>query len=378
MDFSLDDDQVALRDAVRRYCNDTYPAHERGNAETAAQSRERWQGLAQLGLLGAPFSEELGGSGHGTTELMLIAHEFGRVLGGRAFDSSVVLAGKLLEQHGDSAVRQQWIPALIAGEARFSVACHEAEGRYDLAHVEARATAASDGYVVHGRKVLVPEGESADVFLVTVRMANDARSDSGVSLLAIPATTPGVSVQGFSTLDGRRAAHVNFDQVQVGGEALVGAEGNGLDLLQEAIDRANAVACSEATGAIEALIDLTLEHVKTRHQFGAPLARFQVLQHRLADMLNFYENSRSVTCAAVLAVDEAEPQQRRRMVSAAKVFVGKAGRQVGHWAVQMHGGMGMTDECRVGHYVKRLMVIDQTFGNSAHHLKRFAGDPRVR
>lgn len=377
MDFSLDEEQVALRDAVRRFCHDTYPAQYRGDPETPEQSCERWQGLAQLGLLGAPFAEELGGSAHGAAELMLIAHEFGRVLGGRGFTSNVVLAGKMLEKYGTPALRERWIPALVTGEARLALAHWEADGRYNLAHISTRATKDANGYKIDGRKSLVLDGAGADLFLVAARTQGEAGDQAGISLFAVPASAQGVAVHGFSTLDGGRAAHIDFDRVEVGQDDLVGNEGNALALLEEAVDRANAVDCSEATGAIEALIDLTIEHVKTRHQFGAPLARFQVLQHRLADMLNLFEHSRSMSCAAALAIDEAAPAQRQRMVSAAKVFVGKAGRQVGHWAIQMHGGMGMTDECRVGHYVKRLMVIDQALGNSAHHLKKFARNARI-
>ena len=216
----------------------------------------------------------------------------------------------------------------------------------------------------------------ADLFLVVARSSGAVSDRHGLSIFAVEAKASGVRVQPFATLDGRRAAHVDFDAVEVGAAAIVGMPGGALPLLDAAVDRAAAALCAEAAGAMEALLDLTAEHLKTRKQFGAPLAKFQVLQHRIADMLIALEQAKSMACAAAMAVDAGEPEQRGRIVSAAKALIGQLGRQVGLTAIQLHGAMGMTDECRAGHYAKRLLVINQLFGDASHHLQRIADQPK--
>lgn len=254
-----------------------------------------------------------------------------------------------------------------------ALACSEADARYDLSRVTTLARRDGAGWVLDGTKTLVLEAGSADVFLVVARTAGDADDAAGLSLFLVEAGTSGLSLREFSTLDGRRAAHLTLRGVRVAADALVGEAGAALPLVEAATDRASAMLCAEAVGALEALIELTAEQLKTRKQFGSTLARFQVLQHRIADMLIALEQGKSMACAAAMAVQEGEPAQRRRLVSAAKVLAGQAGRQLGQWAMQMHGAMGMTDECRVGHYAKRLMVINQLFGDASHHLRRFGG-----
>jgi len=377
MDFSLSDEHLALRDAVRRFCDGEYPAHRRGEAEPAGLAATRWAGMADLGLLGLPLADDVGGSAQGPVEMMLVAQELGRALGGAGWLSSVVLAGQLLDESGSQAQRQRWLPALAAGKARMALACSEADARYDLSRVATLARREGAGWVLDGTKTLVLEAGSADVFLVVARTAGDADDDSdddsGLSLFLVEAGASGLSLKEFSTLDGRRAAHLTLRGVRVAADALVGEAGAALPLVEAATDRASAMLCAEAVGALEVLIDLTAEQLKTRKQFGTTLARFQVLQHRIADMLIALEQCKSMACAAAVAVLEGEPAQRRRLVSAAKVLAGQAGRQLGQWAIQMHGAMGMTDECRVGHYAKRLMVINQLFGDASHHLRRFGG-----
>lgn len=373
MDFSLSDEHLALRDAVRRFCDGEYPAHRRGEAEPAELAATRWAGMADLGLLGLPLADDVGGSAQGPVEMMLVAQELGRALGGAGWLSSVVLAGQLLDEAGSQAQRQRWLPALAAGEARMALACGEAEARYDLSRVGTLARHDGAGWVLDGTKTLVLEAGSADLFLVVARTAGEAEDADGLSLFLVESGLAGLSLKEFSTLDGRRAAHLTLRGVRVAADALVGEAGAALPLVEAATDRASAMLCAEAVGALEALIELTAEQLKTRKQFGTTLAKFQVLQHRIADMLIALEQSKSMACAAAMAVQEGEPAQRRRLVSAAKVLAGQAGRQLGQWAIQMHGAMGMTDECRVGHYAKRLMVINQLFGDASHHLRRFAG-----
>ena len=376
MDFSLTDDHVALRDAVQHFCDGEYPAHQRGNLETPELAATRWAGMAELGLLGLPFDPELGGSGQSAVELMLVAQELGRSLGGGAWLSSVVLTGQLLAEAGTPAQCSRWLPALASGELRLALAFGEADSRYDLARVATTARTVSGAYRIDGRKTLVFDGDAADVVFVVARSAGATHEPHGLTIFVVDAKARGVRVQPFATLDGRRAAHVEFDGVEAASDAIVGTLGEALPLLEAAVDRAAAALCAEAAGAMEALLDLTAEHLKTRKQFGAPLAKFQVLQHRVADMLIALEQVKSMACAAAMAVDADDVPQRRRIVSAAKALAGQLGRQVGLAGIQLHGAMGMTDECRAGHYAKRLLVINQLFGDAAHHLQRLASQPR--
>ncbi|MBB3181653.1 acyl-CoA dehydrogenase family protein [Variovorax sp. Sphag1AA] len=368
MDFSLNDDHLALRDAVRRFCDGEYPAQHRGNAETPAQSAQRWSAMAELGVLGLPFEADMGGTGQGAIEVMLVAQELGRALGGGAFVASTVMAGELLRRLASPTQQRQWLPAMAESRLQSAVALYENGMRYDWHRVSTRATGTLGGYVLDGRKTLVLHGDTADLLLMTAHVDDD----SGLSVFAVDARAPGVQLQGFDTLDGRRAAHVRFDRVPVRAERLLGTRAAAGEAIEAALDAAIAALCAEAVGAVEALVAHTAEHLRTRKQFGAPLAKFQVLQHRLADMAIALEQLKSMACAAAMAVEAGDPAQRRRLVSAAKVLASQQGRQIALGAIQMHGAMGMTDECRVGHYAKRLMVIGQLFGDAAWHLQRMA------
>ena len=372
MDFALNDDHLALRDAVQRFCEGEYPAEHRGNPETPEQTRQRWQAMAELGLPGLPLASAVGGSEQGPVEVMLVAQELGRALGGGAWLSSTVMAGQLLAALGTPAQQQRWLPALANGSLQAALALYEQGARYAWQQVSTRAEAEGAGYRINGRKTLVLQGDSAKLLLVVARTSGEAGDQQGLSVFAIEADAPGLQVQGFDTLDGRRAAHIQLDQVRVDAEQCLGQAGQAHDALDAILDAANAALCAEAAGAVEALITHTAEHLRTRKQFGAPLAKFQVLQHRVADMAIALEQIKSMACAAAAAVAGDDAAQRRRVVSAAKVLASQQGRQIGLAAIQLHGGMGMTDECRVGHYTKRLMVIGQLFGDAAWHLQRLA------
>jgi pimeloyl-CoA dehydrogenase len=370
MDFSFNDDHLALREAVQRFCAGEYPAEQRGNLQTPAQAQHIRTAMAELGLLGLPFSADVGGSEQGAVEVMLVAQELGHALGDGAFVASTVMAGQVLTRLGSAAQQQQWLPGLASGQQQMALAVYEAGARYDWQHTATRAVPSGAGWVLDGRKTGVLQGDSADVLLVVARTAGGVADRAGLSVFAVDRSTPGVTVQGFDTLDNRRAAHVTFNAVALGADRLLGQSGEAAEAVEAALDAATAALCAEAVGAVDALLAHTAEHLRTRKQFGALLAKFQVLQHRVADMAIALEQLKSMACAAAMAVQAGEPVQRRRLVSAAKVLASQKGREIGLAAIQLHGAMGMTDECRVGHYAKRLMVMGQTLGDAAWHLQR--------
>jgi pimeloyl-CoA dehydrogenase len=372
MDFSLNDEHLALREAVQRFCDGEYPAQHRGNPLAPEILAQRWRGMAELGLLGLPFDEDVGGSAQGPVELMLVAQQFGRSLGGGAYVSSVVLAGQLLAGCANATQRRQWLQPLVRGELQMALAVHESAARYQWSDVQTTAMTDVAGFVLNGNKTMVLDGDAAELLLVLARTSGARRDHEGLSLLAVDSTAPGVTVQGFDTLDGRRAAHVAFKDVRVNASSLLGPRDQAHAAVDKALDAATAALCAEACGALQAMLELTIEHLNTRQQFGVPLARFQALQHCVADMAIALEQLNSMACAAAMAMHARDVRQRHRLVSAAKVLASQLGRQTGLMAIQLHGAMGMTDECRIGHYAKRLLVIGQLFGDSQFHLQRFA------
>jgi alkylation response protein AidB-like acyl-CoA dehydrogenase len=371
MDFSLTEDHVALQDAVRRFCDGEYPAHQRGNAEDAALAAQRRKGLAELGVTGLTIGNEHGGSGHGAVETMLVAQELGRALGGAGWLASGLPAAALIGSAGSAAQKDKWLAAAASGEKVLAFAVGEDGSRYDVARIAVSAAETGAGWKIRGTKTIVFDAAVADAFVVAVRTAGQHGDGQGLSLFVVEAKAPGVSLRNFETIDAREAAHVTFDDVTVSKADLIGEVDEACELIEAALDRANAALVAESVGALEALLDHTVEHLKTRTQFGAPLARFQGLQHRIADMLISLEQSKSMACAAAMAVDENDAQRRRRFVSAAKAYVGDACRTAGEWGIQLHGGMGMTEECRAGHYAKRMFAINMSHGDASWHLQRF-------
>lgn len=378
MDFSLNDDHLALRDAVRRFCDAEYPAHERGNAESPELGARRHAGLAELGLLGLGIDPEFGGSGLGAVEAMLVAQELGRAFVPASWLANAVIAGPLLAQLGSPSQCQAWLPGIAAGTLQVALACHEAEARYDLADVQTTARRDGSRWRLDGAKTLALGADTAGVLLVVARTGGQRRSRDGLTLFAVDAGTPGLTVQPVALLDNRRAAHLRLDAVHVGADRVLGPIDGPLPALEQAMDCAEAALCAESAGALDVLLAMTAEHLRTRRQFGAPLAKFQALQHRLADMQIALEQLRSMACIAALATESDDAAERRRLVSAAKVLVAQLGRRCAFDAIQLHGAMGMTDECRAGHGAKRLIANAQLFGDAALHLQRFiesqAGD----
>lgn len=375
MDFSLTDDHLALRDAVQRFCDGEYPAPQRGDAETPARAAQRHAGLAQLGLLGLPFAAEYGGSEQGAVEGMLVAQELGRALAGNSWLPSVALAGQLLAEAGSAAQCARWLPALAEGRLHLALAVEEPDARYDTADVQTTARTQADGWVLDGHKSGVLGGDTAGLLLVLARTSGARRDRDGLTLFALEADAPGLQRRPYTTLDARGAAHLSLQAVACGAAAVIGPVGGALPHVERALDRANAALCAEAAGALEALLALTTEHLRTRRQFGVPLSKFQALQHPVADMAIALEQVKSMACVAALALDDADATARAHRVSAAKTLAAQLGRRAALAAIQLHGAMGMTDECRAGHYAKRLIAIGQMFGDAGFHLRRVASRP---
>jgi alkylation response protein AidB-like acyl-CoA dehydrogenase len=334
-------------------------------------SREIWQQFAELGLLAAPFSEDLGGLDGGPIETMVIMEELGRGLVVEPYLPTVVLCGGILNRHASKDQQETHLPSLIAGESIWALAFSEPQSRFNLADIVTSAKAEGDGYVLNGAKAVVLGGPWADKLIVSARVSGDQRERDGVSLFIVDKSANGVSTQDYPTVDGGRASEITFENVAVGADALIGEAGNGLDILEEAIDFGIGALSAEAIGHMKQLNDATAEYCKTRKQFGVAIGSFQVLQHRMVDMFMEYEQSVSMTYMVNMKLSE-DASARAKAASGAKVQIGKSGRFVGQQAVQLHGGMGMTEELNVGHYFKRLTMIDTQFGNVDHHLKRFA------
>ena len=372
MDFSFSDEQKLLSDSVERFIQDEYDFDTRRAIVKSDEGfrRDYWAKFAELGWLALPFSEDDGGLGGSPVDTMIVMEAFGKGLVVEPYLQTVVLGGGFLRAGGTKAQKDAVLPGLIEGRTLLAFAYAEPTSRYNLADIQTKATKDGAGYRISGQKAVVVHGPSADYFVVTARTAGGQRDEKGVTVFLVPAKAAGVSRRDYPTVDGLRASEISFENVSVGADAVIGEVDNGLSLVELVVDEGIAAVVAEAVGAMKKLHDMTLEYLKTRVQFGQPIGRFQVLQHRQVDMFMAYEQSKSMSYMANLKLGEA-PAARKKALSAAKVQIGKAGRFVGQQSVQLHGGMGMTDELAVGHYFKRLTMIDTQFGNVDHHLKRF-------
>ena len=371
MDFNFTEEQEMVRDGLSRLVREQYDAEtRRGVTESEAGWRpEVWAQLAELGILGMPFSEEDGGFGGGAVDAMVVMQEFGKGLVVEPFVPTVVCAGGFLKHAGTAAQKEEHIGAIVSGEGVYAFAYAEPRGRYNYADLETTAKKDGSGYVLNGHKAVVIGAPWASKLIVTARTGGDRRDKDGVSVFVVDKSADGVVTRDYPTFDGRRASEVYFENVALGADALIGEEGAGLPLIELVTDEAVAALCAEACGAMQVANAMTLEYSKQRKQFGVPIGKFQVLQHRMADMFIEYEQSVSMTYLATLRLDAAE-RDRKLAVSAAKVRVGQAAHKVGEEAIQIHGGNGMTDEYAIGHYFKRLTLFDSEFGNVDHHMKR--------
>lgn len=373
MDFSFTEEQTLLRNSVQSLLADKYDFDTRRKIVKSADgwSEPMWKQFAELGLLAAPFSEELGGLGGGAIETMILMEEFGRHLVVEPYVETVVIAGGFLREGASKAQQDAYIPGIVDGSTVWAFAYAEPQGRYNLADLVTTAKKDGEGYTINGYKAVVLGAPWAQKLVVTARTSGGQRDRDGVSVFIVDKNAPGVSTRDYPTVDGRRASEITFENVKVGADALIGAEGKGLPLVEKVTDQAIAALSAEAVGCMGELNKATVEYCKTRKQFGVPIGKFQVLQHRMVDMFMAYEQSVSMTYMVNLKLEENEAE-RVKAAAGAKVQIGKAGRFVGQQAVQLHGGMGMTDELNVGHYFKRLTMIDTQFGNVDHQLKRYS------
>jgi len=373
MHFNLSDEQGALRDMVQRFLAQEYGFDARRKILRSADgwSREIWTKLGEMGLLALQVPEEHGGMAPAPAETMLTMTAMGKALVVEPYLSSAILGTALVRSLGSPAQQAELLPAMAEG-ARIAVPAHgEAGARYDLSRVATSARRAGAGWVLDGRKAVVLHAAAADLLLVTARTSGSGDDEGGISLLAVPRDSPGVKLVRYPTIDGQRGADVILSGVALPGGALLGPEGGAYPALSAAWDLGVAALCAEAVGVLQAALDATTEYTRTRKQFGVPIARFQALQHRMADMLMHVEQARSMSYLSSMYASVDDTRERRRRLSAAKVTVGQACRYVGQQAVQLHGGMGVTDELAVSHCFKRLMAIEMSLGDTEHHLERF-------
>jgi pimeloyl-CoA dehydrogenase small subunit len=370
MDFELSEEQKLLKQSCERYFADHYQfeSRKRYAHEPRGWSLIIWKQYADLGLLGLPFAEEYGGTGGGPVETMIVMEQIGRALVLEPYLATVVLGGSLLRLGGGKAVRADLIPKIATGELSVSFAHAERQARYDLADVATTARRDGGGFVLDGAKTLVLHGDTAEKFVVSARLHGAQTDHNGLALFAVDATAPGVAVRGYPTVDGLRAAEVTLSNVRVDAAAAIGEPGSAFPLIERIADIAIAALCAEAVGAMAAMHETTVDYMKTRKQFGVTIGSFQVLQHRAAEMLVALEQARSMALLATMMAAEENSRERRASMSAAKVQIGRSGRFIGQQAIQIHGGIGMTMETKVGHYFKRVTVIDSQFGDADYHL----------
>src|ERR1700729_2129424 len=371
MDFELSSEQEQLRDNVARLMKARYGFEARKTYQASPQgwSEALWRDYAEMGLLGAPFAEADGGFGGGAVETMIVMEQFGKALALEPYLQTVVLCGALLKHGAGAEQRAELIGAIAAGDLKLSFAHMEKQSGFDLNDVALRAVKdGGGGFLLNGEKTLVGQGDSADRLIVSARVNGSRRDRDGIGLFLVDANASGVSRRGYPTQDGQRAAEISFAEVRVAPDDVLGPPDRALPAIERAVDETTAALSAEAVGAMSEALTMTVDYLKTRKQFGVTIGSFQALQHRAADMLVALEQARSMALLATVMTDEKDVRERRPAISAAKVQIGRSGRLVGQQAIQLHGGIGMTMEAKVGHYFKRFTTIDTMFGDADYHL----------
>lgn len=373
MDFDLTDEQNLLKDSVARWAGDTYGTLERIEAARRMPlgfDERVWRQMAELGLLGLPFAEADGGFGGGPVETLLVTEALGRHLAPEPYLASVILGGGAVRLAGSDDQRAAILPGLAEGSHRLAFAHGERQARYDLFDIATTARSEASGYRLDGTKTVVLNADAARTLVVSSRTAGSRRDPDGISLFLVPADAPGLTIRAYPTQDGGRAADVTLAGVSVPAAARLGEADAALPVIEGVVDGAIAAVAAEAVGLMEALQTLTVDYLKTRRQFGAPIGNFQVLQHRAADMLMALEQARSMALYATMMMSAENAAARGPAIAAAKIQINRSARFVGQQAVQLHGGIGMTLEYLGAHQFRRLTMIEMLFGDTAHHLRR--------
>ncbi len=374
MDFELSEEQRLLKESVERLLTDRYEfeTRKRYMAEPEGWSRDIWRQYAELGLLGLPFDEKYDGFGGGPVETMIVMEAFGKALALEPFFATVVLGGGFIRLGGSEAQKKELLPKIADGSLRLAFAQVERQSRFDLFDVGTAAKRDGNGFVIDGAKSVVLHGDVADKIIVSARVSGERRDHKGIGLFLVDAKANGVSRRGYPTVDGLHAAEISFSNVRVGADAVIGEAGDGLPLIERVVDASIAALAAEAIGNMMSMHELTVEYLKTRKQFGVPIGSFQVLQHRAVDMFVALEQARSMAYFATMMAEEPNAKERKKAIAAAKVQIGRSVKLVGQQAIQLHGGIGMTMEYKVGHYFKRATMIDTLFGDADHHLAELA------
>lgn len=372
MDFSLTEEQLLLQQSLNRFISDhcDVERHRRLSKTSQGFDPAVWRQFADLGWLAVPFGEALGGMGGSAVDLMVVGQAMGRGLLREPYLATVVTCGGFLRRAATASQQASYLPRLIAGDSQWAFAFAEPGAGFDLAAVSCSARAGDGGTVLSGEKIAVLNGHCADYLLVTARTDGASRDQQGLSLFIVDSTLPGVRREAFTAVDGSRGANLRFDSVALGGDCLLGSAGEAYPLVEAVVDESIVAMGGEALGAMEVLLDKTVEYARTRKQFGQPIGKFQALQHRMADMYLKVEETRSLLFNAAIQLQE-DSQDSAAACAALKVKLCEAGKFVSQQAVQLHGGIGMTDELVVGHHFKRLMLLSKLYGDEAHFLQRY-------
>jgi len=372
MDLSFTEEETLLRGSLAAFLSDHYGFEMRRSVvgSELGWRPEIWRAFADLGILGATLPTEVGGSGGGPVEMLVIMEELGKALVVEPYLSTVVIAGGLLRRSAGPAALAA-LTAIVSGEARAAFALSEPHSRYRWRDLRTMARRDGGGYVLQGRKAVVMGAPFATHLVVAARTGGAEGEPDGISVFWVERSAPGITTSDYETIDGQRASEISFDNVALPVEALILPEGQAWPLLEQVIDEATAALCAESLGVLCRMHEMTVEYTKGRRQFGQPLSAFQVLRHRMVDMYVQLEQTISTTWLATIRLSDPDPAQRARAVSAAKAQAGLACRLIGHGAIQLHGGMGMTDELALGCYFKRATVIESQFGDTDHHLARY-------
>lgn len=370
---ALTEEQRLLKESLERFRQQDYAFEKRKKllAKLGAKDDPIWAQFAKLGWLAATLPEEHGGLGGSHADLALLMEQFGRGLVTSPFVPTIVVGATALRLAGSEAQKSAILPGIAEGRTKLALAYLEAPGQLDPSIVTTRARSEGDGFIISGNKIAALYANVADHLLVSARMFGQVGDHQGISLFLVPANAKGLAVDTYRTHDDSWAADLHLDHVHVPAAALIGSAGSGLETMEAALDAGAAALCAEAVGAMWSLHDMTLDYIKVRKQFGATIGSFQAIQHRMVNMYMKCQLAQSMALAGMAALDSSDVTARRRAVSAAKVQVGRAARYVGEDAIQLHGGIAMTDEYAAGHYFKRLTMIRLTFGDEEYHLRRY-------